>query len=93
MATDTTTAPGPKSARDFLRSWKFWRPFLGVTAGGIGGYLYWYFIGCNSGTCPITSSPYGSIIMGALLGYLLFGSPWGKSGNEQSQDPAVDSNK
>lgn len=67
MTTDTTTAPGPKSVRDFFRSWKFWRPFLGIAAGGIGGYLYYYFIGCNSGTCPITSSPYGSIIMGVSL--------------------------
>jgi len=90
MTTGTTSAR--KTVKDFFRSWNFWRPFLGAAAGGIGGYLYFYFIGCNTGSCPITSSPYGSIIMGALLGYLLFGSPWGKSGNEQSQDPAVDRN-
>ncbi len=85
MTTDTTSAQDPKSARDFFRSWKFWRPFLGIAAGGIGGYLYYYFIGCNSGTCPITSSPYGSIIMGALLGYLLFGSPWGKNDKSKTE--------
>ncbi|MFZ2340317.1 MAG: hypothetical protein WAW07_11430 [Bacteroidales bacterium] len=85
MTTDTTANQSPKSASDFFRSWKFWRPFLGIAAGGIGGYLYYYFIGCNSGTCPITSSPYGSIIMGALLGYLLFGSPWGKSDKEKTE--------
>lgn len=45
---------------------------IGLIAGGIGGYLYYYFIGCNSGSCPIQSNPLLSIIWGALLGYLLF---------------------
>lgn len=84
MNTDTSTTNSPKTIKEFFRSWNFWRPFIGITAGGIGGYLYYYFIGCHSGTCPITSSPLGSILMGALLGYLLFGSPWGKKRNEQS---------
>ena len=29
-------------------------------------------IGCQSGTCPITSNPYISIAYGAIIGYLLF---------------------
>ena len=44
----------------------------GITAGGIGGFAYYHFVGCASGTCPITSSPYISTIYGALMGYLLF---------------------
>jgi hypothetical protein len=44
----------------------------GVITGAIGGYLYYYFIGCSSGTCPITSNPYISIIYGGMMGYLLF---------------------
>ncbi len=44
---------------------------VGFVIGGIGGYLYYYFIGCNSGTCPIQSNPILSVIWGALLGYLL----------------------
>lgn len=44
----------------------------GITVGMIGGYLYYYFIGCQSGSCPITSNPYISIVYGAVLGYLLF---------------------
>jgi hypothetical protein len=39
--------------------------------GMVGGFLYYYYIGCSSGTCPITSNPYISIIYGGLMGYLL----------------------
>lgn len=44
----------------------------GSILGALGGFLYYYFIGCSSGTCPITSNPYISIAYGALMGYLLF---------------------
>ncbi len=44
---------------------------IGLTVGAIGGYMYYYFIGCSSGTCPITSNPYISIVYGAIMGYLL----------------------
>lgn len=40
--------------------------------GGFLGYLYYKKIGCASGTCPITSNPYASIIYGATMG-ILFG--------------------
>lgn len=45
--------------------------FVGSILGGIGGYIYWYFIGCDLGGCPITSSPYNSVIWGAIMGSLL----------------------
>lgn len=44
---------------------------LGVAVGAVGGYLYYYFIGCNSGTCAITSKPLNSTLYGALMGGLL----------------------
>ena len=43
----------------------------GVLIGGAGGFAYYYFIGCTSGTCPITSNPYISILWGAVMGYLI----------------------
>lgn len=36
-----------------------------------GGFLYWKFIGCESGTCPIKSVWYWSTLYGGLLGYLV----------------------
>ncbi len=44
---------------------------LGIIIGGIGGYLYWKFIGCASGTCAITSIWYRSTLYGMLMGGLL----------------------
>jgi len=45
---------------------------IGITLGAIVGFSYYHFVGCVSGTCPITSNPYISVVYGAVLGYLLF---------------------
>ncbi|MDA3780839.1 MAG: hypothetical protein PF487_11575 [Bacteroidales bacterium] len=39
--------------------------------GIIGGYLYWKFIGCTSGSCAIKSNWYSMIIFGSAVGYLI----------------------
>lgn len=44
---------------------------IGITIGAIGGYLYYYFVGCASGTCAITSKPINSTLYGAMMGGLL----------------------
>ena len=44
---------------------------LGGLGGGLLGFLYWRFVGCSSGTCPITSSPVISSLYGVLLGVLV----------------------
>jgi len=41
---------------------------LGIAVGALLGYAYYYFIGCNGNTCPITSNPWNSTISGMLLG-------------------------
>lgn len=51
---------------------KHWLKIAGIVTGAISGYVYYYYIGCLSGTCPITSNPYRMIIYGAILGFLLF---------------------
>ena len=65
----------PRNLKGLLKSWVFWKPALGVIIGGTLGFTYYYFIGCSSGTCAITSSPYNSIIMGGLFGLLITNSP------------------
>ena len=45
---------------------------VGILIGSVAGLLYWKFIGCESGYCPISSSPYISTLYGAILGGLLF---------------------
>jgi hypothetical protein len=44
---------------------------IGALLGAIGGFLYWKFVGCSSGTCAITSKPFNSTLYGALMGSLL----------------------
>lgn len=45
---------------------------IGIIVGSLGGYLFWHYIGCMSGTCPITSSPLNSAIFGSIIGGLVF---------------------
>ena len=56
--------------KQFLRNNRL--TLVGVFVGLTGGYLYYHFVGCASGTCPITSKPLNSTLYGALLGGLLF---------------------
>lgn len=44
---------------------------IGICAGGALGFGYYKFVGCSSGTCPLTSNPYISSIYGAILGGLI----------------------
>jgi hypothetical protein len=39
--------------------------------GGIGGFAYYWFVGCSTGTCPITSNPWISTAWGAGIGGLM----------------------
>ena len=41
-----------------------------ILLGMTGGYIYWRFVGCSSGTCPITSHWYSSVAVGGVFGYL-----------------------
>ncbi len=46
-------------------------PSLAAVLGGVGGYLYYYFVGCPTGVCAITSNPYLSTLYGGVFGLLL----------------------
>jgi Family of unknown function (DUF6132) len=49
------------------------RLMLFVVGGAVAGFLYHRFVGCRTGTCPITANPYISTIYGAVMGYLASG--------------------
>ncbi len=50
---------------------KFKLGLIGIVLGGILGYAYYHFIGCNTGTCAITSKPINSSVYGMVMGYLI----------------------
>ncbi|MEE9430613.1 MAG: DUF6132 family protein [Melioribacteraceae bacterium] len=57
---------------------------LPILAGATLGYAYYYFIGCASGSCAITSNPYISTAYGAFTG-LIFAFPTKKK-KKSSED-------
>jgi hypothetical protein len=50
------------------------RIVIGIVIGGAAGFLYYKLVGCRTGSCPITSSPFSSIIFGAIFGGLIASS-------------------
>lgn len=57
---------------NFIEKYKF--IIIGIFVGAIGGFAYYYFVGCASGTCAITSKPLNSTLYGAMMGGLFFSS-------------------
>ncbi len=47
------------------------RLIIGVIIGGSLGYALYRFVGCSTGTCPITSNPWISTIYGVILGVVI----------------------
>ncbi|MBT5956497.1 MAG: hypothetical protein HOG97_07030 [Candidatus Marinimicrobia bacterium] len=43
---------------------------LATLIGSVLGYAYYYYIGCNSGTCAITSKPWNSTFYGVFMGFV-----------------------
>lgn len=46
----------------------------GIVIGGALGSAYYQFIGCTSGSCPLTSHPVMSTLYGMILGGLIASS-------------------
>jgi hypothetical protein len=60
---------------------------IGLALGAVAGFVYWKTVGCNSGTCVITSKWHNSTAYGAVMGGLflsIFKKEKKESGNEQS---------
>lgn len=55
--------------KDFLK--KYLPEITGAVIGAIGGFLYWKYVGCASGTCTIKSNWYLMIPWGIVMGFLV----------------------
>ena len=65
----------PKGWSAMLKSWYFWKPFVGFTAGAIAGGLYYYYFGAASGTSPVTSDLYSNALFGGMIGFFIVKRP------------------
>jgi Family of unknown function (DUF6132) len=52
----------------FLHTYK-WQ-LLGAVLGALGGFLYWQYVGCATGACPLQSKWQTMVPYGTLMGYL-----------------------
>jgi hypothetical protein len=63
---NTTSGPVPIKKRII-------KAIIGGVIGAAIGFLYYYFIGCRSGSCAITSNPYFSVLYGLIAGIIIGG--------------------
>ena len=56
--------------------------------GSAGGFLYYRYVGCTTGTCAVTSSLWLSTGFGYILGSLLYTVLWPGRGKRQDCDRA-----
>jgi hypothetical protein len=54
----------------FLATYKL--SLMGALIGSVGGFLYWFNIGCTTEGCMIKGSPYMSTLYAAMMGWLIF---------------------
>ena len=55
--------------RSFFK--KFLPEITGAVLGALGGFIYWKYVGCVSGTCTIKSNWYLMIPWGTVFGFLV----------------------
>ncbi len=53
---------------------KILRQLLFTAGGALAGLIYYYAVGCSSGSCVITSNPLSSMLYLGLAGLLLSGA-------------------
>jgi len=63
---------------------KYWKYVVFPAAGALLGFLYWRFVGCKTGSCPITANWHTSVLFGSLIGFLVV--PTGKKKEKTTDD-------
>ncbi len=69
---------------------KQWAYIAGAAIGALAGYLYWYFVGCETGTCPLKSSPWAMILWGGLFGSLIFDLIFGRNKKKTTEGDNIE---
>jgi uncharacterized membrane protein YeaQ/YmgE (transglycosylase-associated protein family) len=44
------------------------KTILGAVAGAAVGFLIYRFVGCKTGTCPLTSNPWTAMVVWGIIG-------------------------
>ena len=79
---------------EFLKSLNVWyKRAIAGAIGALAGYAYYYYIGCMSGSCPITSNPYISTIYGTVAGMLLVNGKKKPQDNDHGNDNSTTANQ
>jgi hypothetical protein len=68
---------------------KYLPEIIGALIGAAGGFFYWKYVGCVSGTCTIKSNWYLMIPWAAVLGFLagsIAGDIIRKKGKQKNRD-------
>ena len=60
---------------------------IGMLVGGALGFAAYWFIGCTTGACPLTSNPWVSTFLGLALGAMFTSKP---NSTEQNSKPKED---
>ena len=47
------------------------RIIIGAAIGGSLGFAFYKFVGCSTGTCPLTSNPFAATLYGSVVGVLV----------------------
>ncbi len=58
--------------KDIIKNINWTKLVAGLFVGAVGGYAYYYYVGCQSGTCAIQSDPVIMTLYGAGMGGVLF---------------------
>lgn len=75
MENNNELKTGTKTFKEFITSKQFLKSFIAVVIGGLAGFLYYHFVGCQLGSCAITSNPFLSILVGSFFGLFIVNSP------------------
>jgi hypothetical protein len=75
MDNSCKTEQGSITIKERMKTWLFWKSFVFAGAGALGGFLYYRFVGCSSGSCAITSNPWASMLFGGFIGFYVVNRP------------------